>query len=137
MLLLASCFSLALFAASPEDAVKQAEKDWATGIVKKDPAMLDKVLAPDLTYKHSTGAVDTKESYIAGIKSGKFNYERMDDQDVSVKVYGKVAVLWATANVRALSGGSMSDFRLNMLHIYVKNKAGWQLVAHQSSRLPQ
>lgn len=133
--LLALLCSAAVSAASPEDAVKQAEKDWAAAIVKKDAAMLQKVLAPDLVYKHSTGVIDTKESYIGGIQSGKMNYARMDTEEMTVKLYGNTAVVWSVAKVQALSGGAMSDFRLSMLHVYVKNKGNWQLAAHQSNRL--
>jgi hypothetical protein len=45
---------------SDEKAVLAAEKQYADGMVKSDPAAVAKLLADDLSYIHSGGTSETK-----------------------------------------------------------------------------
>jgi ketosteroid isomerase-like protein len=125
-----------LSAAGPADAVKAAEDSWAKAIVAKDYAALEKILSADLTYTHSDGRRDTKASYIDSIKTGKQVYEVATPQDLEVKLFGNTAVLTGKLKIVSLTNGKRSDPTLSILHVYVKHGAQWQLVAHQSARLP-
>ena len=120
-----------LSAASPEDAVKQAEQSFAKAIVAKDLATLEKLLGDDLSYNHSDGRHDTKATYIDNLKTGKQKYEKAEPADLSVKIYGNTAVL--TGVLKVVTDRPIS---LSILHVYVKRGSQWQLVAHQSARLP-
>jgi ketosteroid isomerase-like protein len=124
-------------AAAPEAAVEQAEKNWAAGITKQDFALLGKVLADDLVYTHSTGSVDTKQSYIEALKSGKSKYFSVDYDELKSRSLGKdTAVVTARLRVRVLSNGQPTDMKLSILHVFALRGGQWQLVAHQSARLP-
>lgn len=124
--------SVSLLAAAPEEAVKQAERDWAKAIVAKDYATLEKVLADDLIYTHSNGNEDSKKSYIDKLKSGAQKYTKAEHAgDIRVKLYGNTAVV-----VSQLKTATDTEFTLSLLHVYVKHGNRWQMVAHQSARLP-
>jgi ketosteroid isomerase-like protein len=126
-----------LAADSPAKAVEKADRDWAAGIVKNDFALLEKVLANDLTYTHSNGNNDTKESYIGGLKSGKFRYTQMDLDNIKVNVLSKdVAITTSRAKGTALVEGKQTPFGMVLLHVFRLKGGQWQLVAHQSARLP-
>jgi ketosteroid isomerase-like protein len=127
--------SAALFAASPQDAIKQAEKDWAKGITSNDLALLQAVLADDLIYTHSDGVVDTKAGYIDKIRSGKLKYVVCDHEQMDVRLYTSFALLTARVSVKAISDGNEVNNKLALLHVYVKRKGKWEMVAHQSARL--
>src|SRR5918992_3843401 len=95
-----------LLAAGPEDAIKQAERDWATGVVKKDYAVLDRVLADDLAYTHSDGRLDTKKELIDSLRSGKQTYDAAEHQSIDVRLLGKdVALVRARLRMTAAAGG--------------------------------
>jgi len=135
--------SMALLAAplfAAEDAskaVEAAERGWAEGITKNDFALLDKVLANDLTYTHSNLLVDTKESYIGNLKSGKSKYTSVDYSKLTVQVLSKdTAITICRAKVTTLANGKPNPMDLSFLHVFKKNGKQWQLVAHQSARLP-
>lgn len=125
-----------LAAAGPADAVKEAEMTWVKAIVAKDYAALDKVLGDDLSYAHSDGRRDTKASYIESLKSGAQKYEKAEPADLAVKLYGNAAVVTGKLKLVSETGGKRSEPTLSLLHVYVKRGGQWQLVAHQSARMP-
>ena len=137
--------SLALFcvvagmaaAADKADAVKAAEKAWATATVAGDEATLKQVLADDLQYTHSNGDTDTKAVYISNLKSGVRKYHKLDHESMDVRIYGNTAVLTANAQIAtSQKGGSVNPARLRFIHVWVMQNGRWQMVAHQSLRLP-
>jgi ketosteroid isomerase-like protein len=129
-------FSAALFAAD-EDLIKQAERDWAKGVTTADAALLEKVLGADLTYTHSDGRPDTRQSYIDSIRSGRLKYMQVEHEAMKVKLYGRFATLFTRARVVSVSEGREMKNSLALLHVYAKRKGQWQMIAHQSARLPQ
>ena len=127
-----------LAAEKAEAGVLAAEKGWSTGVTGPDYALLDKFLADDLTYTHSTGAFDTKASYIQKLKDGKARYFKVEYvAEPSVKLLGKdAAITSGKVNVVTLgAGGAQNPATLAFLHAFVKRNGQWQLVAHQSAKV--
>jgi len=128
-----------LFAADKEEAaVLAAEHGWSKGVSSSDYAMLEKFLADDLTYTHSTGAVDTKASYIEKLKKGTMRYFKADyPAEPRVEMLGKdAAITIGKVDVVTLgAGGAHTAATLSFLHAFVKRHGQWQLVAHQSAKV--
>jgi ketosteroid isomerase-like protein len=124
-------------AASAEDAIRQAEKDWAVAVVKKDYAALDRVFADNLQYTHSDGRLDTKQSYIESLKSGKQAYHAADHQSMDVRMLGKdVGLVRARLRMTAASGSATpTPANFSVLRVYQLQDGKWQMVGHQSARL--
>ena len=135
--------SMALLAAplfAADDAVKKeveaAERGWATGVTTNDFALLEKVLATSLTYTHSNGAVDTRDSYVGKLKAGTAKYVSVDYTNLQVQVLSKdTAITICRAKVVTLAEGKPNPMQMSLLHVFKKNGKQWQLVAHQSARL--
>ena len=70
--------------------VLQAEKDRFAAMVKGDRAALEKLLADDLTYTHSTALLETKEQFIKSVTSGNIDYVSIvpSESDWKVRVNG-------------------------------------------------
>jgi uncharacterized protein (TIGR02246 family) len=128
-----------LLAAGAEDSVKQAEKDWASAVVKKDYSILNRVLADDLAYTHSDGRLDTKQSLIESLKSGKQTYDAAEHQSIDVRLLGNnVALVRARLRMTAASGGKPgTPANFSVLRVYEQKNGRWQMVGHQSARLAQ
>lgn len=129
----------ALLAADKEqDAVLAAEKGWSTGVSTNDFAMLDKFLADDLTYTHSTGGSDTKASYIDKLKTGKARYFKAEyEAEPRVQILSKdTALTFGRVKVVTLGpNNTQTPATLAFLHVFVKRHGQWQLVAHQSAKM--
>jgi ketosteroid isomerase-like protein len=118
------------------DAVKTAEKAWASATVAGNEATLKLILADDLTYTHSTGETDAKAAFIGNLKGAR-KYHKLNHESMDVRLYGNTAVLTATAQVEtSQNGGSVNSAHLRFIHLWVLQNGRWQLVAHQSLRLP-
>jgi len=139
MKLLTLLFIMAAMAAAADksaDAVKTAEKSWATATVAGDEATLRQILADDMTYTHSTGDTDTKAQFISNLKTGVRKYHKVNHDSMDVRTYGNTAVLMATAQVEtSQKGAAPSPAHLRFIHVWINQNGRWQLVAHQSLRL--
>ena len=135
--LFCSCLLAVIRAETPEQAVMSAEKTWSKALVASDTAALDRAMADDLTYSHSSGKTDTKRTYIDRIRSGAQKYTSfVYDPGATVRIYGDTALLNATAQVVSLTDGKPNALHLRFLHVFIKRDGRWLLTAHQSTKLP-
>lgn len=104
-------------------------------MTQADTAALERILAYDLTYTHSSGHEDSRSSLIESLKTGALKYLSIDTDEVQVRVYGKAAVVTGTCRMKVDSQGQEFNLRLRFTDIYVKRNSRWQMVAWQSTRL--
>ena len=97
---------------STKQEIIDIEKDRMRAMVSGDLETLDSILSADLTYVHTSAALDTKASILDGIKSGRLRYTVMDASEVSVKVYGEAAVITGLAKVEVSVSGQDLKFEL-------------------------
>lgn len=119
-----------------QDEVIAADKAWAAAIVGKDFAALEKLLADDLVYTHSTGIIDTKKAYIDSQKSGAQKYLSVDYDGPKVQAYANTAVLTSGLKMHTETRGNDQTASFRVIHVWVKKDGRWQMVAHQTTRLP-
>lgn len=133
------CAVVFLFAALPvaaqnngaQQAVLKLEQQWVDALVKADTAALETIYADDLVYTHSSSVVDTKASYIDSIKTGKTKYQSLERDDIKVRVYGDTAIVNCMAKIKV----NGNDISVRYIHVYVKQKGGWKMAAHQATRI--
>jgi ketosteroid isomerase-like protein len=116
--------------------ITQVETAWARAVEKVDAAALDRILADDLVYSHSTGLVETKQDYLKSVQSGNQKYASVESMNPKVRVYGDTAVVNTKVRMTGSTKGQPFDNQLLMIHVWVKKQGRWQLVAHQTTRLP-
>ena len=105
-------------------------------MIAVDEAALEKCFSDDLIYVHSSGALDTKESYIAAIKSGKFRYLKCERFEETVRIYDQTALVTGRAVFEAVIEGTPRMLRLRYLNVWTHTAAGWKFVGWQSCPLP-
>jgi hypothetical protein len=123
--------------AKTESEIRQLESRRFQAMLKVDAEELNRLLADDLTYTHSSGAVATKSQLIDSLKSGERKYQAIEPEDLKVRLYGSTAVVTGRARLKTVSKGQESDFRVQFTDVYAKKNGHWQMVAWQSSRLPE
>ncbi|MFN7947643.1 MAG: nuclear transport factor 2 family protein [Blastocatellia bacterium] len=118
-----------------EKQVLKLEQQWVEALTKADTAALERIYHNDLTYTHSSGVVDTKASYLAGLKSGNTKYLALDRDEVKVRIYGNTAIVTCKAAIKLLNKEQPVNFTARVLHVYIRQGGRWQMVAHQTTRL--
>jgi uncharacterized protein (TIGR02246 family) len=121
-------------AATDAEAVERARfQTW----VKGDVAAIQKVMADDVLYCHSSGQCQTKQEFIADIESKQRVYKKMDVVSMNAKALGSYAVLInGVIDVVAESPGKVVQFKGIYTSVYVRRDGHWQLISWQSTTLP-
>ncbi len=119
-----------VLSAADSDPVHQAAVGWTTAAVKQDKLALGRYLADDLQYIHAGGQLQDKAGYINTVTSGPPRYESFTFSNMKTVRYGQSAVFTAYADVKLRSGQTL---RVHTLQVYVQNKNGWQMAAHQAT----
>ncbi len=120
-------------AANPaqEREVTAAINAFRQAMLTHDVALLDKLMHPDLTYCHSSGSTQDKATAIA--KMGQSVY--FEYTDTTIRIHGDVALVKNVTDMRAAAAKDTPN-RLNVLYVWVKGAAGWQMIARHPIRLP-
>lgn len=122
-------------AAAPEDEIRQAEKAWASAVMRGDTAALDRILDDQLIYAHSSGVIETKPEYLGRLRGGALKYDLIEYQKMTVKLHSDAAVAHAHVRMKGHSDQLPFDNRLMMLHLWVKRGGRWRLAAHQTTQI--
>ena len=102
-------------------------------MVAADIDTLDGIIADDLTYVHTSAALDTKESLTTGLASGRLNYESITPADRSVRSYDNAAIVRGQAHVHV----NGNHFTLEFTVVYVRPSGDWQMTSWHATRLPE
>jgi ketosteroid isomerase-like protein len=132
--------ALAVFVAvsakdNDDKAALKLEQEWVVALTQSDTDALERIYHNDLVYTHSSGAVDSKISYIASLKSGDTKYQSLDRTEIKVSVYGSTAIATCRAEIRLLNKGQPVNLTARLLHVYLRQNGRWQMIAHQSTRI--
>ncbi len=106
-------------------------------MAQKDIATLNALLSDDLVYTHSTARLDTKKSLIEAMESGRTVYTGVEPSDVKAQDLGDTVVLTGSARIYVLSNGKPNSFGVRFTDVYANKGGQWQMVAWQSTRLPE
>lgn len=122
-----------------DQAVLQAEKDRFAAMIKGDRAALEKLLADDLTYTHSSALFETKEQFIKSVTSGNIDYVSIEpsESDWKVRVNGNTAIVNGVAAVNVIDTGKDLKIKIRYTTIHTNRGGTWQLQAWQATRFPQ
>ena len=126
-------------AAAVEQQVLQAEKDRFAAMIKADRPALEKVLADDLTYTHTTALFESKEQFIKSVTSGTIDYVSIvpSEPDWKVRVNGNTAIVNGVAAVNVIDTGKDIKIKIRYTTVHTNRGGTWQLQAWQATRFPQ
>ena len=119
-----------------EQSLLQAEKARFAAMQSADMAALEKLLGQELSYTHTSAAVQTKAEFISDIKTGTIKYLSIDSTEMKPHVYGNVGVITGGAAVHIILKGKDQSFRIRYTDVHVNRAGSWQMVAWESTRLP-
>ena len=113
------------------------DKKRMHAMAQKDIATLNALLSDDLIYTHSTARLDTKQSLIRAMESGATVYTAIEPSDVKAQDCGDAVVLTGAARIRVTANGNPINFGVRFTDVYINKGGQWQMVAWQSTRLPE
>jgi ketosteroid isomerase-like protein len=112
---------------SPEEQVKQVERDWLVADAKGDAASLDRMIADDFIGTSFAGGLLYKPDIIPQ-RSGPGGFAGAKPGPTNVRVFGDTAVLMGFIDP---AGQQSNQIRVTL--VFQKRSQGWQIIAAQLS----
>lgn len=114
----------------------ELDRQRMTAMAEKDVATLNRIIADDLIYTHSSARTDTKATLIGAMESGAAVYTSVEPSDVVAQDLGDAVVLTGVAAMSVKLGDTPNSFRVRFIDVYANRGGQWQMVTWQSTKLP-
>ena len=114
-----------------EQALMKIERDWAVAMVKRDVAALDHILTKEWA-ENADGEVMTRAQGLAALKSGAFKLESVNLHDLSVHVFGDVAIATMAVDIKGTFMGKPVPPSQRSTDFFVKRDGRWQAISTQN-----
>jgi ketosteroid isomerase-like protein len=131
-LVLAAASMPARAESADEAAVRKAIDDLTKAMTAADKAALEALVADQLSYGHSSGAVQDKADFVAVIAGKKTIYKSITLSDHKVAVVGNNAIARHTFAAEVEANGQASSPKIGVMQVWVKDGGGWKLLARQA-----
>jgi hypothetical protein len=117
-------------------AVLALEEQRYAAMLAGDVAALERLLDDQLTYTHSSGVVDTKATYVAGVRDKVWEYKAIAREDERVVVSGNCALVFCRLRIELLVRGAPRKVDSKALAVWVQEGEHCRLLAVHSSAVP-
>ena len=110
-----------------------AEQKWVDAVLHADGAALEKLMASDIIYTHSSAKSQTRAEFIKAATSGDTRYSAINFSDVVVRQYGRTVIITHNAVFKNVKTG---DSHLFISEVWAEQNGAWQMVSRQATKLP-
>ena len=120
-----------------EKTVAALDTEYQAAVKNNDAATMDRILADDFVLVTGLGKTYTKADLLKEARSKRVTYERQEDSNQKVRVWGDTAVVTALLWAKGTEDGKAFDYKLWFSDTYVRTPNGWRYVfAQASTRIP-
>ncbi len=116
-----------------EKIVSALDTEYQEAVKNHDAAKMDRILADDFVLVTGKGKVFTKADLLKEAADTEVIYERQEDSNQTVRVWGNVAVVTALLWAKGTEKGVPFDYKLWFSDTYVRTPTGWRYLFAQSS----
>jgi len=118
-----------------------AEEQRRQAMLNGDVAALDGLLSDGLVYVHSTGARDSKTTYLAKLASGSLKYLSLSFEDLQVHAAGSGHVVTGRMSAEVSKDGQSKAVRSLFMTVWMPESGaegpqGLRMLAHQGTPCP-
>ena len=125
-------FFISIPALSQEVELLDFEKNIEKAVVATDIPFLDKVYADDFRFKHGTGLVDSKSSWLKAVEQAKGRYISRVLDSVEVEIHDKIGITNGKITVTRKTDKADKKYMVKYVRVYVKNKQQWKMIMHRT-----
>ncbi len=119
--------------ADDEKTVADLDAQYQRAVKENDATTMDRILADDFVLVNGRGRAATKADLLGEARSKSITYEKQDELEQHVRVWGDTAVVTALLWLKGTQDGKPFDYKLWFSDTYVRTPAGWKYVMGQAS----
>ena len=105
-------------------------------MIDADLDTLDRLCADEVSYAHSSGVRDTKDEYFAKVRSGYYDYHRIDHPVERLEIVGDTAIVVGRMTADLDVDGTRKTIDNLALAVWTRTDSGWRLLAYAPTALP-
>ena len=114
--------------------VEVLETARITAMCEQDAETLERLLSDSMVYVHSTGLVDTKESFLGHVRNGPIQYRTFERRDTEAHAAtDDTVIIRGSAAVGVEFDGNPLDLDFRYLAVWVSHDGAWRFEAWQST----
>ena len=117
-----------------EKTVRALDTEYQEAVKNHDAATMDRILADDFILVTGRGKVFTKADLLKEAADTEVVYERQEDSNQTVRVWGDMAVITALLWAKGTEKGKPFDYQLWFSDTYVRTPAGWRYAFGQAAQ---
>jgi ketosteroid isomerase-like protein len=131
-----SLFGIAQTADETKKLVDDTNRIIDRAVVKQDVATMQKYFGDDFYFKHSTGQIDSKESWVTSIKNLKEGnrFTSREHDSTEVELHGDVAIVAGKLSVAREAQPQVRKYYLTYIRVFALRNKTWQLISHRSTK---
>ena len=118
-----------------EKDIDNAGKLLNRGLINRDIKLLNRLVLPNLSYGHSSGAVENKAAFTKAVADGPVRYISIDVADQTITITGNVAITRQIQTLKLINDGKPTDLKIGNMLIWKRVKNNWKLLAKQGFKL--
>jgi ketosteroid isomerase-like protein len=116
--------------------VAALDTEYQEAVKLNDAATMGRILSDDFILVTSSGKTYTKSELLDEVKSGRTAYERQEDTDKTVRLWGDTAVVTAKLWEKGTEDAKPFEYKLWFSDVYRRTPTGWRYVFAQSAYRP-
>jgi hypothetical protein len=119
------------------DAVRAAETARTTAMASGNLSALAPLLHDEMRFGHTSGLADTKEAYLAKLRSGDLTYARMTSTETDAKAVDSVVLLWLLVEAEVITPTGRRSMKNACITVWTTDGGAPRMLAHQPTVLPR
>lgn len=116
--------------------VAKAVNHLAELMVNPDKAALEALVSDQVSYGHSSGKLEGRDSFIESLVSGSSDFVKINLTDQTIQLFGKTAIVRNKLFASTNDGGKPGEVKLALILVWQKQQKTWKLIARQAVKLP-
>lgn len=137
-----SCLVLSMMLAFVVDAQTKEEKDVAQtvetlkrALISGDEQSLKAITAENLSYGHSSGKIEDKQTFVETLVSGRSDFVSIDLTGQTIQISGNTAIVRHDLSAQTNDSGKPGTVKLGVMLIWQKQHGQWKLLARQAYKI--
>jgi len=124
------------FAGADEDAVLKNVEAFRVAQAAGKADAIAPLLAEDVSYSHSSGAVEDKAKLLSGIANANYKWTSLEYRNPTVKVVGSAAIVrFNFVGEQEFADGKKTPQNLAILMNWQKQGGEWKLLSRAATKL--
>jgi ketosteroid isomerase-like protein len=120
-----------------EEELLNIEKEFAETIVSNNLEGLGRIVADDWIIIDPNGEIVDRTRFFEVIKSGALTHDRMESEDLRVRVYGDSAVVTGVTRTKGKFMGQEFSTQERATDVFVRRDGLWQCVLTHLTRFTE